>query len=31
MGFVDKESNEEYLWLNKEGAVGYGANSNAFP
>lgn len=31
MGFVDKETNEEYLWLNKEGAVGYGANSNAFP
>ena len=31
MGFVDKETKEEYLWLNKEGAVGYGAESNAFP
>ena len=31
MGFVDKETGEEYLWLNNEGAVGYGANSNAFP
>ena len=31
MGFVDKETKEEYLWLNKEGAVGYGAGSNAFP
>lgn len=31
MGFVDKETGEEYLWLNKEGAVGYGPNSNAFP
>lgn len=31
MGFVDKETGEEYLWLNKEGAVGYGADSNAFP
>ena len=31
MGFVDKEMDEEYIWLNKEGAVVYGANSNAFP
>lgn len=31
MGFVDKTTRKEYLWLNKEGAVGYGANSNAFP
>lgn len=31
MGFHDKEANKEYLWLNKEGAVGYGAKSDAFP
>lgn len=31
MGFVDKETDEEYLWLNKEGATGYGAGSDAFP
>lgn len=31
MGFFDKETQKEYLWLNKEGAVGYGANSNSFP
>ena len=31
MGFVDKETGEEYLWLNKEGAVPYGPDSDAFP
>jgi len=34
MGFEDKETGEEYLWLNQgetTGAVGYAANSNAFP
>lgn len=31
MGFEDKVAKKEYLWLNKEGAVGYAANSNAFP
>lgn len=31
MGFVDKATEKEYLWLNKEGAVGYGAESSAFP
>ena len=31
MGFVGKETEKEYIWLNKEGAVGYGANSNVFP
>ncbi len=31
MGFLDKETGKEYLWLNEAGAVGYGAGSNAFP
>jgi len=31
MGFVDKETGKEYLWLNEAGAVGYGAGSSAFP
>jgi len=31
MGFEDKSTGKEYLWLNKEGAVGYGAESSAFP
>jgi len=31
MGFQDKATGKEYLWLNKEGAVGYAANSDAFP
>lgn len=31
MGFLDKETGKEYLWLNEAGAVGYGKDSNAFP
>jgi len=31
MGFLDKKTGKEYLWLNEAGAVGYGSGSNAFP
>ena len=30
VSITDVDGNE-YIWLNKEGAVNYGANSNAFP
>jgi hypothetical protein len=31
MSIIDKASGGEHIWLNKEGATNYGANSDAFP
>ena len=31
VSIIDKETGGEHIWLNKEGAVNYGAHSNAFP
>ena len=31
MSIIDKATGGEHIWLNKEGATNYGANSDAFP
>ena len=31
MSLIDKSTGGEFIWLNKEGATNYGANSDAFP